>query len=73
MDICRITKSTEKDVERQERYKAESAKLMKSFNNLVHFDIASYDIKLVHHPKKITLLRTIVYRRIWQTKKMFLT
>jgi len=46
MDVSRIAEPTERDFERLERYKAEYAKLMKSLDDMVHFDIASCDIKL---------------------------
>ena len=44
MDIRRIAEPTEKDMDRLERYKAEYAKLMKSLDNMVNFDISSCDI-----------------------------
>lgn len=46
MDVSRIAEPTERDFERLERYKAEYAKLMKSLDDMVLFDIASCDIKL---------------------------
>ena len=49
MDIRRIAEPTEKDMDRLERYKAEYAKLMKSLDNMVHFDISSCDVKLDKH------------------------
>ena len=49
MDVSRIADPTEKDMDRLERYKAEYAKLMRSLDHMVHFDIASCDVKLEKH------------------------
>ena len=46
MDISRIAEPTEKDMERQKRYKHEYERLMKSLDNMAYFDIASCDVKL---------------------------
>ena len=51
MDISRIAEPSEKDIKSLERYKAEYAKLMKSLDNMVHFDISSCDVKLDKHKK----------------------
>ena len=49
MDVCHIAEPTEKDMEKQKRYKQEYERLMKSLDNMAHFDIASCDVKLEKH------------------------